>query len=439
MRNSKKRNTIVGVTAAASLMLLAACGGGSTSDGQGDDDTLTFAEVPDEEANLTVWSFLPGNHDLGLEAYEKIFADFNEEYPQVNVDLVDMPYPSYFDQVRNATVAREGPDVITMYGGAQAYSYRDGLYPLQDAISDELSEDLRYLEESYSKDGNLYIMPTGAYGYVMVADEEKFDEASVNLDDAFGSWDGLLTACGDFADAGIQPIASGWQDGFLLETVLYMISSQIMDADKLVEWTAGEVPITDDIFTTSIDRLVEMNDAGCFGDDSALGRPLYQEGFDQYPAGETAMMITGNLDTIESSASDVPSTTVRALPQVPESSFEALVDAGAEAGWSVTKWTKHPEAATALVNYLASPHAQSIIWEMANVPPNLASVPIDADTKVKQEFIELLDNEDNHTGFASFPLEVLAVAERNAAPLISGQMDKDEFFSQLDRAYSKTK
>ena len=49
----------------------------------------------------------------------------------------------------------------------------------------------------------------------------------------------------------------------------------------------------------------------------------------------------------------------------------------------------------------------------------------------------LILNPENHTGFSSFPLEVLAVVERNAAPLISGKLSEDEFFDQAIRAFDK--
>ena len=42
---------------------------------------------------------------------------------------------AFFDQLRNASVARKGPDVVTMYGAAQAFSFKNALFPLQDALA----------------------------------------------------------------------------------------------------------------------------------------------------------------------------------------------------------------------------------------------------------------------------------------------------------------
>lgn len=433
MNKLRSRILTAGAVAMASALVLAGC-----ADGGGQSDALGFDPVPDDETTLTVWSFLPGNYEGGAEAYDEIIAAFNEEYPQVTVDLVEMPYPTYFDQVRNASVSRSGPDVITMYGGAQAYSYKNALYPLQDAIDPEIADDLRYLDENHSQDGNLYMLPTGAYGYALLVNQDMFAGAGVDPATALSSWDSLIQTCQDLSAQGVQPFASGWQDGFQLETLLYMLSSQLMDADTLEKWTSAELPLTDPLFETAIDRVLEMDEAGCFGGEEALGRAMWDDAFNQYYAGEAAMLLSGGLTTAETGYASIPSTTVMPLPQAPESKHESLIDAGAEAGWSVTRWTKSPEAATAFVNFLAGAEAQQILWDAVSVPPNNAAVDAQPQTPMQEVYLPLITNPENHTGFASFPLTVLAVVERNAAPLISDSMTVDEFLEQAVRAFEKT-
>jgi len=427
----RRSRLLAGLAAvAAAALVLTGCSGGGKS------NTLTLGEVPKDDTKLTVWTFLPDNYEHGKEAYDQIIAAFNEKYPQVEVDLVTMPYPTYFDQVRNAGVSRSGPDVITMYGGAQAYSYRNSLFPMQDAL--DPANDIRYIDENYSRDGNLYIVPTGAYGYAMLVNQDLFKKGGVDPKEGLATWDGLIQTCTTLSGKGIQPFASGWQDGFQLETLLYMISSQLMDTETLAKWTKGELPLTDPLFRTVIDRVLEMNEAGCFGGEEALGRAMYDDAFNQYYAGDGAMFLTGGLSTAETGYKEQPSTTVMPMPQVPESKHESLIDAGAEAGWSVTKWTKSPEAAAAFANFMAGTEAQQILWDVANVVPNNNAVKAEPSTPMQKAFVPLILNPENHTGFSSFPLEVLAVVERNAAPLVSGKMSEDEFFEQAVRAYDKS-
>ncbi|MFD4423069.1 ABC transporter substrate-binding protein [Agromyces sp. NPDC058484] len=421
---------------AVGTLLLTGCSEGAAVDA----GPLTAGEVPEEEATLTVWSFLPDNYDGGTEAYDEVIAAFEEEYPQITVELDTVPYPKYFDQVRNATVARKGADVITMYGGSQAYSYRNGLYPLQDAMLPEIESDLKFVDDNYSPDGNLYILPTGTYGYSMLVNQDLFASAGIDPVEGLKDWESLVGTCRTLATAGIQPMAAGWKDGFLFETFMYMISSQMMDRATLDKWVAGEIPVDDELFVTATERIVELNEAGCFGGSDKLGLNMYDDAFNEFYAGQAAMFSTGSLSTAATASETVPSTTVLPLPQVPESTHEAgMIDAGAEAGWSVTKWTKHPEAAVAFVNFMASPEAQQILWDSVGVPPNLGSLPVEGATPVQQAFLPLMQNPENHTGFAAFPLTVLAVYERNAAPLISGDMSVETFTEQAQAAFEKSK
>lgn len=421
---------------AASALLLTGC-----SDGAAPSTTsLTAGAVPDEKATITVWSFLPDNYDDGAATYDKVIAGFEKKYPQITVKLSDVPYPKYFDQVRNATVARSGADVITMYGGAQAYSFKNGLYPLQDAMLPDVKDDLKFVDDNYSADGNLYILPTGTYGYSLLVNQDLFAQAGIDPTAGLSDWSSLLGTCKALSAKGIQPMAAGWKDGYLFETFMYMISSQMMDRATLDKWIAGDIPVDDEIFTTATDHILELQDAGCFGGEENLGLNMYDDAFNQYYSGKTAMFSMGSLSTASTAVETVPSTTVMALPQVPESTHDAgMIDAGAEAGWSVTKWTKHPEAAVAFVNYLAGPEAQQILWDGVGVPPNLESLPVEGKTPIQQAYLPIMQNAENQTGFASFPVTVLAVYERNAAPLIGGTMTAEKFTEQAQAAFDKSK
>lgn len=420
---------------AAATIALTGCAGGGGGDKKS--DALTFTEVPKDKVTLKVWSFLPGNYEGGDEAYKEVIAAFNKQYPQVTIDLTDMPYGTYWDQLRNSGVSRSGPDVVTMYGGAQAYSYRNSLYPMQDAMAPEVKKDLRYIDENYSKDGNLYMLPAGAYGYALITNQSLFEKAGLDANESLATWDGLLNACTVLSDKGIPAIASGWQDGYQLEALLYMISSQLMDTETLAKWTGGKLAFNDPLFRTAIDRVLEMNQAGCFGGEESLGKAMYNDAFDQFDAGKAAMSVGGGLDRAEKDYKTIPSLTVIPLPQVPESKHKTLIDAGADAGWGVTKWTKSPAAANAFVNFLVGPEAQQILWEKIHAIPNNNAVDMKLTTPMQKAYIPLIMNPENHTGFSSFPLELLAVVERNAAPLIGGKMTEDEFFDQANRAYEK--
>ncbi|QIG51943.1 extracellular solute-binding protein [Nordella sp. HKS 07] len=427
------RKGVSGVALATALFALSACGEEPAAT-----DKLKTGPIPESKTELTVWSFLPGNYEKGAEAYNAIAADFQKAHPQVTVTVIDMPYGTYFDQVRNAVVAQSGPDVITMYGSAQAYSYKNGLYPLQDAIDATLRPQIKYLDENYSADGNLYILPTGSYGYVMLVNRAMFAQAGIDPAAGLASWNAMLATCKALTEKGIQPMASGWKDGYLFETYLYMITSQMMDKAALGKWVKGELKLDDKLFTDAVNYIMDMKNAGCFGDDKALGRNMFDDTTVQYASGGAAILVNGTMSSAMRLLGDQPETMAMALPQVPASKHKNLVDAGAEAGWSVTKWTKSPEASAAFVNFIASKETQEKLWGIIGVPPNITGFQAQAQNDMQAAYMALLANPENHTGFAAFPLPVLAVMERNAAPLMGGTMTVQQFMESAQAAFAKT-
>lgn len=424
----------MGAAIGGAALLLSACG--STTHVVG--GSALLKTVPKAKTTLTVWSFLPSDYTKGTQAYNQVVKAFETKYPQVTVNLVNVSYPTYFQRVRNATVARHGPDVITMYGGAQAYSYRNGLVPLQNAMQPSVKSNLKFVNDNYSKDGNLYVLPAGTYGYALVINQAKFRQAGIQPGKALATWSSFLNTCKQFTAKGIQPIASGWKDGYMFETYMYMMSSELMNSATLKTWIAGKLPVDSPLLKNATNDILAMNKAGCFGGRSSLGRNMYDDAFNQYDAGKTAMMVTGSLDTAAKGYASVPSSTMMRLPQVPGSKYTNLIDAGAEAGWSVTKWAKSPAVAGAFVNFLVSPQAERIVWNTVHVPPNLTNVSVTGTTPIEKSFIPLMENPVDHTGFEAFPLTVLAVYERNAAPLIGGTLSANDFTSQAQSAFQQT-
>lgn len=415
-------------------LLLAACSSNSSAP-----QSSPTRPVPKTKVTLNVWTFMPGEYTNGTVAYNDVVKAFEAKYPQVTVNLVNIPYNTYFQRVRDATIARTGPDVITMYGGAQAYSYRTGLVALQNAMQPSVKANLKFVQDNYSKDGNLYILPTGTYGYALMVNKNLFAKAHIDPATALSTWPNFLTACQQLYAKGIQPIASGWKDGYMFETFMYMMTSQMMDNATLAKWVAGKIPVNAPMFVSATNDILAMNKAHCFGNVAAsLGRTMYDDSFNQYYAGQTAMMVTGNISTAETSFQHVPNSTIMRLPQVPESKHTNLIDAGAETGWAVTKWTKLPQAADAFVNFLAGPQAQKIIFNTVGVVPNLKNVTVQAKNAAQRAYIPLVENPVNHTGFEAFPLTVLAVYERNAAPLIGGTMSVATFTSQAQAAFEQS-
>ncbi len=390
-----------------------------------------------DDVTLKVWSWLPNDHEEGMATYEAIFAAFEEANPGVTIELTAPPYPTFWDSWVNATIAGQGPDVISMYGGITAAGYADSLEPLQDRLGDAL-DGLRFIPESYSPDGNLYAVPAGAYAYHLLANEVELAKVGLTAADAFGTWDSLLAACGTLADAGLTPFASGWADGYELEGYMYVLMTQLLDADGFAQWVAGELPLTDERFVTGMNHVVEMRDAGCFSEDS-LGKATYYDAFDDIIAGDAAAFRSGDGSTaLDAEANNGEgSMVVMPFPQVPESAYEQISDAGPNQGWSVTSWASNKDMAAALVAHIISAESQQLLWDNTALVPNRNDVEVVADTDLFQDYLDIIAQPENHTTFMAYTDPALAIFQREASNLIAGRTDTEAILAEADAAQQR--
>ncbi len=408
------------------------------SDGEAPIDGEATQAPTADDVTLEVWSWLPNDHPEGPGTYDEIFSNFEAMYPNVTIDLTAMPYPTFWDTWSNAAIAGTGPDVISMYGGATAVAYADSLIPMQDLLSTETTDDLRFLESSVSPDGNLYAVPAGAYAYYLLANETLLADAGLDAATAFGDWESLLSTCATLAEAGTTPIASGWSDGYVVENYMYVFMSQLLDPESFDQWVNAELELSDPRFEDAMNRLVEMIDADCFSDASE-GMTLYNDAFDEAVSGDAASVVVGGIDTALSAEENngAGSMTALAFPQLPGSEYDNVSDAGPNQGWSVTSFSDNREFSTLLVEHIVSAESQELLWENTQLPPNRFSLDVTSDSVIVTEFLDIIEEPENHTVFMAFTDPALAVFQREASNLIAGRTEPADILHEANEAQQR--
>lgn len=451
MKRPHRRSRVPLALLAMIALVVAACGDGDADDsptttppetqttaaGPDPDTTTTVGDQTDpvDPVTLEVWSWLPFDHELGEEVYAQIVADFEDANSHITVNLNPLPWPTFWDSWTNATIAGTGPDVISMYGGTTAGGYASSLLPLQDLVSTELLADLKFVDSATSPDGNLYALPSGSFAYYLLANENLVAELGLTAAEAFGDWDSLISTCTALSDAGIPPFATGWADGSQLEAFMYIFMTQLLDDASFDAWVAGELSMLDDRFETAMGHVVEMNEAGCFPEDS-LGRPLYFDAFEVMVSGDGAAMSAGSAYTATDAEAQngEGSMAVLPFPQVPGSQHDVISDAGPNQGWAATSWTDHPEEAAAFIEHLLSPASQQLLWEMTELPPNLNSYEPTSDNQLVNDYLDLINRPNSRTTYMAFTQQAEAVMQREAIDLIARRTTPEAILALADAA-----
>src|SRR5690625_5261917 len=126
-----KRTTVAKVTGlAAAAMVMAACSG---SDGGSSGEPAN----PDEVSGDVVFWFYPVGVSETTDWWEPHVAEFNEEYPNVNIELVPQSFSNREDAIVTAVAGQNAPDVIYFNPDfIPQWAEEDMLMPLDDLRDD---------------------------------------------------------------------------------------------------------------------------------------------------------------------------------------------------------------------------------------------------------------------------------------------------------------
>lgn len=416
---------VVGATLAAGVML-AAAGCAQQSGGGGD-----------EEVTLTIWShaYFPEQNENSLSAID---AAFEEANPGVTIDHVAVPYSTFAAKFRAAIAAGSGPDIVTVYPGVFAAEYEGGLQDIADVITPELAEEVLLLDVSTAPDGALYTVPWTTYGFMIFVNNDLFAQAGIEK--LPETWDEWVDSCTALRAAGVQPIASGWKDGYLLDWFYYAFTDWKLSDQELGELSAADLPLNSDAMNDALGWVTELNDAGCF-QDGGDGRQVV-DFQDQFKQGNAAMVLDvglpSSLHGYAEALGGEDKIDLFAPPGGPGAAQSGpLIDMGPNAGFGITTWTEHEDVAAKYIQYLLSAEAQQMVWDLDKRIANNANVVMTSDWDVEQKLLDLYLMPENRTTYLAIPSSVMVEMESRASGFIGGTITAEEITDAMETAMEK--
>jgi len=403
--------------------------------GCGSDDSGEGSEGSDEPVTLTVWNsgYFPAG---GKEVWEEIDREFEAANPNIEIQHEGIPYENLYVRLRGTIAARRGPDLVTLFPGAFAGDYRDGFAPLDEYITDGQRDENPLWKTSQSPDGKTYAVPMLAYGYMLTFNKAHFRKAGLDPEAPPTTDAELYEACAALREAGIEPLAAGWRDGYLLEWYLFVYGGQLLSPEDTDRWMGLELPASNPAFKGALEFVAGLEERGCFKKDAATAS--LEGARDQFAKGEVAMALetTGNLAMFEESLGD--DVGVALPPRLGSSQWPEMTDAGANVGFGITSWSEHPDEAWKYIAFAAERENQELFAERGDIPVNrTASTP--SDPPAEEAMNEIMKLPDNHTIYTAFPASVLIPLEKDAPAFLAGDMSADEVLQRMDEALEKAK
>lgn len=145
-----KRITTLSAFAVAGALLLSACGGGGSTEAESGKDSTAPEEGGDGGGLKTTISILaPSYSESSKSDWEAVIAEFNKEYPDVQVNLQIEGWDDFSSKVQARIQAKDYPDILndnTFSAAAEGGL----LYPIDEVLSPEI---LSSIEPALLKNG----------------------------------------------------------------------------------------------------------------------------------------------------------------------------------------------------------------------------------------------------------------------------------------------
>lgn len=321
-----------------------------------DDPEVGVPDNPDEvEGKVVVWTYPLGVVD-NAEWWQPHIDQFNEEYPNVEVEMVVQSWSNREENLVTAISGGNPPDVVYFNPDfIPKYAVEDLLLPL-----DELRDDWgdAYHEsaiEAMTWDGTQYGSPLlmqMSSSYCRTDILEQVD-AECPTD-----WDGMRTMGAAAKEAGF----------YLTE---YHGQSTLNHTFYKFLWQAGGEVLNEDMTEAAfngpegleaLEFIKEMNDNGWLpAEPLTVTQPLEQT---EVGRGEVAYVPGANLTEHR--------TVVEAdlIETVPPMQYKEQVATGSVGGWSIFKESESVEAAQAFVDFMAEPDfMKTFLADSGYLPP----------------------------------------------------------------------
>lgn len=316
-----KKKLVSMLMAAAMVLSMTACGGSnsegtkSTEAGTGAKSEETVSEEKTETAKSNETEKSSGETGETVEEGDPVtlslmvttrpttdnkdfYLDWlpelvKEKYPNINVEVEQLPTDQYKQTVRLKFASGQGPDIFTWWAGLQAKDLVDAGYVKDLSGFSQLGKFKKEIADSYVFDDKNYGIPLGSSFLTTWYNKEAFDKAGIGQMPE--NWDQFLECCEKLKAAGYTPITMGDKQSFVVQFGVYQIgASQIygdnMDFDS--QLFTGETKFTDDCWVNTIDKYKTLYDKGYIIENS-LG--LSQEQSRQaFLDGRAAMIFDGS-------------------------------------------------------------------------------------------------------------------------------------------------
>ena len=397
-----------------------------------------------EPVKLLFWSF--GIYGLSYLEQEKEKSEwyinqaikrFEEKNPNIEIELANHEGYSSTEMLTAASMAKQGPDAVALWGGIYTTNLREGLLPLNDYFTSEEKDNIGGWE-SLEVDGKYYGVPIRTMVSCIWYNKSLFKKAGIVAErDYDGTYDSLVKICEKLKKAGITPLVNGGADGWGTSWVGFSLFAGEVPGfmeDTLPEFVKGRKNFsTSPEFKRALKAHQDLAVRGYYNNDlTTINR---QEGVTLFASGKGAMLPSISFDIFGARAGLGDDLGVLPMPSISKNSpnFGASVGGIGVDALAVTNYGKHPDEAVKFLKFLKSYDEEKrfvkATGELPNVKGNYDDVLIDPLQADLLNFGPVVTFPDN-----IMHVNIVDTWFKFEPVLLSGKMSVDDFLKEMDMA-----
>ena len=407
---SKKRLSVLLISAIAASALLTACGGADKSA-----DGKTVIELVHYKPEA-------------VAVFEQLEQQFNETHDDI---LLKIESPNDAMTILKTRFTREDyPDIIGI-GGDINYSYFVDAEILAD-VSDYAG--LSTIKSSYVDilEGLEFVPTEGTYGVPYVANaagilynRDMFKEHGWEIPE---TWDELMALCEEIQDDGMLPFYFGFKDTWTCLAPWNALAVDLADADICKQVNRGEANFTDAYRETAekMLELIKYGESGPF----AYG---YNDACTAFANGDSAMFAIGSYAVPQIKSVNPDMNIDSFVMPGSNNKEENVLNSGVDLQFCITSERKNKEAAYEVLDFLLEhDNVQAYLDNQNAVPCKDEEFELASEVDGMREYIsegKMTDYQDHY-----YPSE-MAVDAQIQTLLI--EQDVDAFLAKFDKDWTR--
>lgn len=326
-----------------------------------------------QNINLTLWVL----NDIA-PYYKGLAEEFKKTNPNVTITVRDYPNEAYKTAVQVGVASNQPPDIFYNDPGEASFKFvRDGLVLDLTAAAKSGGWDtsLKNTLSAFTLDGKIWGLPYTQQSKYFYYNKELFAKEGVRIPVTFSE---MLTTCRSLKAKGITPISFGNSERWPGIHYMTILNQKVVgDAQIAADYSlkpAADKLFTDPGYATALQRLKDMQDAGCFN--NAVNSVSPEIARATFYTGKSAMTFCGTwcLGIMNSNGFEGKYGNFR-FPRIAGGKGNQNFVISGPTGLQVSSKTQNKEAAFGFLAFVASQAAQSrMLSETQRIPTNPAAV-----------------------------------------------------------------